>query len=298
MIFFISFTGLAEEKPEINTTNQYIATRWERLNRTVDLFFTNQTSLTNDSSIFIYTSFYKRESEKIETAFDFQLKFDLPNTTKKLKIVIEKQQDDISNALSDTSAPESNIKSRISKIKNNYAASANYFLKQSKYFISSLRFGLRLDLPLNPYVKLELQKDFRAKYINMGISQKFILYRQEGFQNISQLSFNKKISKHLQLDLINSLVWTDESDIFLVRNNLVLYQDLGNEKTLSYSLGANAKLSPTYHYDSYDASISYRQILYANWLYGTLTTGADFSKTNHFDDDKFVQIRFDIFFKE
>lgn len=272
------------------------------MNRTVDMFFTNQSSGANDSSIFVYTSFYKREGEKIETDFDFQLKFDLPNTTKKLKIVIEKQQDDIANALSDTSAPETKvntIRGRVTrKVKDSYAASASYFLKQSKYFISSLRFGIRLDLPINPYVKLELQKDFRAKYVNMGVSQKFILYRQEGFQNVSQLSFNKKIGKNFQLDLINSLVWTDETDKFLARNNLVLYQDLGDERSLSYSLGANAKLSPAYYYDNYDVSLSYKQLLYANWLYGTFTAGADFPKADNFDDDKFVQIRFDIFFKE
>lgn len=276
-------------------TNQYIATRWESLNRTVDLYFTNQSSDLNESSIFVYTSVHKREGAKIETDFDFQLKFDLPNTTKKLKIVIEKQQDDITDALTDNAAPETNTRR---KTKNNYAASASYFFKQSKSFISYLRFGVRLDLPMNPYVKLEAQKEFKTKFVNMGASQKFILYRQEGLQSISQLNFNKKLNKNFQLDLVNSLVWTDDTDRILIRNNLVLYQDLGDEKSLSYSVGANAKTSTSYHYYQYDASLSYRQLLYANWLYGTFTAGADFPKEIDFDDKKFVQVRLDIFFKE
>lgn len=275
-------------------TNQYIATRWESLNRTVDLYFTNQSSELNESSIFVYTSAYKREGQKPEVDFDFQLKFDLPNTTEKLKIVIERQQDDISNALTDTSAPET--KGR--KDRNDYAASANYFLKKSKSFISSLRFGVKLNLPMNPYVKLEAQKTFKSKLVNLGLSQKIIYYRQEGLQNISQFNLSRKLSKYFQLDQVNSLVWTDQTDEIIIRNSLALYQNLGDEKSLSYSLGANAKTSKTYHYYNYDASISYRQLLYANWLYGTFTTGADFPKEVDFEDKKFIQIRFDIFFKE
>lgn len=153
-------------------------------------------------------------------------------------------------------------------------------------------------MPLNPYVKLELQKDFRAKYVNIGMSQKVIFYRQEGLQNVTQLNFNKKINKNLQTDLINSLVWSDETDLLVFRNNLLFYQSIGEEKSLTYSLGANARFKPSFYYDSYDASISYRQLLYGNWLYGTATFGADFPKEEHFDDRIFAQIRFDIFFKQ
>jgi hypothetical protein len=78
----------------------------------------------------------------------------------------------------------------------------------------------------------------------------------------------------------------------------VLGQDLGNEKSLSYSVGANAKLAPTTYYDSYDTSVSYRQLLYNTWLYGTVAVGANFPKDNHFKDDKFVQIRIDVYFRK
>jgi hypothetical protein len=63
-----------------------------------------------------------------------------------------------------------------------------------------------------------------------------------------------------------------------------------------YSLGAKARFSPTFHYDTYDASISSRQLLYKDCLYGTLTFGADFPKVSYFKDEKFVQFRIDMFF--
>ncbi|MBC7539554.1 MAG: hypothetical protein H7281_12090 [Bacteriovorax sp.] len=289
---------------DLQAGNQFIATKWDQLNRSVDMFFTNQGSLTseNKSSIFAYTSFTKSEGAKLITQYDFQLKFDLPNTTKKLKIVIEKQQDEISDVLSDNAVSNNKTITKdgknFTKTETHYNAGVNYFLSQSKYFSSFLHFGIRLDLPLNPSLKLNMEKVFKTDYVNIGLLQKFILYRQEGFQEISQLSFNKKLNNIFQVDLINSLVWSDETDIFVLRNNFVLSQDLGNEKSLSYSIGANARFSPTFFYDSYDTSISYRQLLYNTWLYGTLAVGANFPKTDHFKDEKFVQIRIDVFFKK
>jgi hypothetical protein len=299
---------LEEDEDRLDATNQYIATKWDQINRSVDMFFTNQKSKSseNKSSINIYSSFYKKEGQSIKSEYDFKLRFDLPNTTKKLKIVIERQQDEISSALSDTSAPQTaakgkrktNVKNTRTNDDSHYTAGANFLLSQSKYFISFFHFGIRLDMPINPNVKLDLKKDIKLKHFNIGLLQKIILYRQEGLQNISQVSLNKKLSKKLQIEQINSLVWTDETDEFVFRNALVLYQNLGDEKGMSYSIGANAKFSPTFYYDGYDASVSYRQLLYSDWLYGTATLGADFPKSEHFNDEKFVQIRLDLFFRE
>jgi hypothetical protein len=313
-IILTSTSAFSEENPEqvddTDTTTQYVAAKWNQINRNVDMFFTNKKTKAseNKSSVFVYASYYKKEGQPAEPDYDFQLKFDLPNTTKKLKIVIERQQDEISNVLSDSSAPETKTLSKKNGSKtsrntrknadSSYTAGANIILKQSKYFISFLRFGIRIDLPLNPSIKLDVRKDYKNKIVNVALAQKILFYRQEGLQNISQFILNKKLSKNFQTDLVNSLVWSDETDIFVLRNNIILYQDLGDEKGLSYSIGANAKFSPTFYYDSYDTSVSYRQLLYSDWLYGTVTLGADFPKEARFNDQKFAQVRFDIFFKE
>ncbi|MEA9356229.1 hypothetical protein SHI21_08450 [Bacteriovorax sp. PP10] len=290
---------------DINASNEYIATKWDQLNRRVDTFFTNQGSQSSKtkSSIFFYSSFYKKEGQSLDTNYDFQVRFDLPNTTKKLKIVIEKQQDEISNAISDTSVSSNRVITKDGKVINaneesHYTAGASLLLKQSKYFASFFNFGIRLDMPLNPFAKIELRKDINAHFLTIGLSQKVIVYRQQGLENISQLVLTKKLNSTFQTDLINSLVWTDESDTLVLRNNFVLTQIIGEEKGLAYSLGANAKFSPTFYYESYDASVSYKQLLYMDWLYATWTLGVDFPKSSHFNDEKFVQFRIDIFFRE
>lgn len=300
-------SSLAEDgvttEDDINQTNRLVATKWQQFNRSVDMFFTNQSSRNqeNKSSIMVYSSFYKKEGQSIESDYNFQLRIDLPNTAKKLKIVVEKQQDELSDALSDNSVSNKSIskdgKLTNSKRQNNYAAGANLLLKQSKYFVSLVHFGIRLDIPLNPFAKLELLKNIENKHVNIELSQKVLYYRQKGLQEISQVTLNKKFNEKVQLDFINSLVWSEETDYLILRNSFVLYHSLGHEKGFTYSVGANTRFHP-YRYDSFDTSLSYRQLIYKDWLYTTWTIGADFPKSYDYKDEKFVQFRIDLFFKE
>lgn len=277
----------------VDATNKYIASEWRLFNRNVDTFFSNQPYLVdeNKSSLLVYSSFYLKEGDSLQSIYDLEAKFDLPRTTKKLKLVIEKEKDEILNATTDESV------ARNKKITSKYTTGLRYHLSQSKFFTSLIHFSLRIEMPLNPAIKLNLHKNIETESINIGLFQKLILHRQEGFQEISQVSFYRKWNEIFQLDFLNSLVWTDKSDIFVLRNNLILYQHVGNERALTYSVGANAKLSPTFHYDGYDASISYRQLLYNKWLYGTFTLGTEFLKTNNFNEEKFVQLRVEVFFR-
>lgn len=305
LLFFLQvFAAETETRDQQDISGKMIASEWRLFNRNVDTFFSNQKYLSGDnkSSIFVYSSFYKKEGGKIENDFDLQMRFDLPHTTKKLKIVVEKEQNEIRKALSNENVSRSQKNTKIASeytrtAETKYAAGADYLLPKLKNFTGMLKFGIRLDMPINPFVKLNLQKDFKTKFIEINFSQNFILYRQAGFQEITQLAFNKQLNEDFHFELLNSLVWTDEKDVFDLRNSVSLYQNLGKEKGLSYVVGANAKLSPVFYYDSYDASLSYRQLVYSNWMYASFTVGADFPKSSGFDDEKFVQLRAEMFFR-
>lgn len=289
LIFSSNLISAATEAP----TNNYIGSEWRLFNRNVDSFFTNQHYLVdeNQSTLSAYANFYSKEGQSLDKQYDLEAKIDLPQTTKKLKLIIEKEKDEVVKATTDENVTTSK------NVPSKYSAGASYLLSQSKNFTSLIRFSLRIELPLNPSVKINLHKDIKNDYFDIGLFQKIILYRQEGFQEVSQFSLFKKWNKIFQSDFLNSLVWTAKSDAFALRNNIIVYQNVGHEKALTYSVGANAKLSPKFYYDSYDASASYRQLVYSNYLYGTFTIGADFPKANNFNDEKFVQLRAEVFFQ-
>lgn len=299
----LAMEGIVPED-EIDLTNHLVATKWEQFNRSVDMFFSNQnpSHQENKSNIKVYSSFYKKEGQPVKSEYNFQLRIDLPNTAKKLKIVIEKQQDDLGEALSDNTVKTKSITSKNGKIRDTknesrYTAGTNFLLKNSKYFVSLVKFGIRLDLPLNPYAKLELLKKINNEHMNIELTQKLIYYRQSGFQEISQVKFSKAFNEKVLLDFINSLVWSEETEYFILRNSFVLYHGLGHEKGLTYSVGANSRFHPN-RYESFDNSLSYRQLIYKDWLFGTWTIGSDFPKATNYKAEHFAQFRIDLYFKE
>lgn len=279
----------------------YVASKWRLINRNVDMFFSNSkyNENQNESSISIYSITTAKEGEKLQNDFDFQLKFDLPQTTKHLKLVIERDQDEIKNAMTDEnlSVGSTNISGSGNRTTQRYSAGLNYLLNKNNNFSSMIKFGFRIEMPLNPSLKYTLNKKIEYQFLNIETNQEFILYRQEGFSEITSLNFIKNWNEEFQTHFNNNLAWSDKNDYFQLRNNILLYQDLGDEKSLSYSVGANAKLSPVFNYESYDSSVSYRQKLYGTWLYGAFTVGAEFLKEKQFRMDKFIQLRFEIFFK-
>jgi hypothetical protein len=302
-LFLVVSSLYAADKGE-DFTGKLISSEWRLFNRTVDTFFSNKyyREGENKSSILISTAFIKSEGKGGEGDFDLQMRFDLPQMTKKLKIVIEREQNEIKKALTDENVTRNKRQTRVSSsyksiAENSYTAGADYLLLKLKNFTSLMKFGFRLDLPINPYLKLNLSREIKTKYVDINLMQTFLLYRQAGLQEITSMGFIRKFNEDYQLEQLNSLVWTDEKDVYELRHSLTLYQNLSEKKALSYALGANAKLSPTFSYNSYDASVSYRMLLHSNWLYGTSTVGAEFPKALNFKDDKFVQLRLDAFFQ-
>ncbi|MBI2521324.1 MAG: hypothetical protein HYV97_12955 [Bdellovibrio sp.] len=242
-----------------------------------------------------YYSIYKKESIKPEYNFDLKIKVHLPSTTKRMKIVIEKERDEI---LESTNSDAVNARTgETTPTKSNYVAGLNYILSSSPYYETFLDLGMKILLPLDPFAKFRIQKNVITSYVNISAAQKFIYYRQDGFQEISQLSFSRKFNPTFQTEQANSLSWEDKTDTFILRNSLTLNQNITDKKTMSYSIGANARLSPVLHYYSYDCAISYRQLIHSKWLYASLAIGADFPKDHDFQMEKFILGRVEVFFR-
>lgn len=304
IVFSIFNSAVCKESEEsINLANKFIAERWRLLNETIDSYFSNQSysNLTkeNHSRLFLTASFYKKEGKKIENAFDFQLRVDFPKTAKKLKVVIEKEQNDVSNLINPLSSKKNSISANSTNTtKRKYTAGIGILFKDTPYYKGSAHFGLRLDVPLNPYLKLNFKRDFVLNTMTMTFAQQFNIYRQKGFQEITQILLTRKWNKKLETNFVNTLAWTDETDAFDMRNNFIISYSIEEEKLLTFSLGANAKLSPMLYYNSYDFSAGYRRLIFGKWLYGSIVVGAEYFKSSHFQQEKFAQFTLDLFFKE
>ena len=156
---------------------------------------------------------------------------------------------------------------------------------------------MRIELPLNPYAKFKIYNKTTTRFIDIYISQKFIFYRQDGFSEISQISFSKKFFSVFSISQNNSLSWSDDDKIFTLRNSLNINHTLTEKKSISFNIGATAPFSPKFEYTSYDTSIAYNQIMYKKWILGQVSVGGDFQKSNDFKMQNFILFRLEVLFK-
>jgi len=286
----------------IDHTHRNISEGWIGLNNRVDLFFSNQTdqAVKSKSMIMAYYGAEKTEGAQLSYNFDIKIRVDLSRTAKRLKIVIEKERDDIFEA---TQSRADNIKNNAGGSSNevleqsNYIAGITYLLFDSEYFETHGDLGMKILLPLDPFMKLKFFRELTTDFMHIFISQKFILYRQEGFSEVTSLSFSKKLSSFFSLEQLNSLSWQDKNDKFALRHSLSLYQRLDDRRSWVYTLGANGEISPVFNYTSYDASLAYRKLLYGQWLFGHMTLGGEFKKERDFAMTNFIQGRIVVYFK-
>lgn len=284
----------------LQQNNKYIASRWRLLNYQVDTFFSNKKYdfENNESNFSMHGLAYKKEGSDWENEFNFKAKIHLPATTKKLKLVIEQDQDDLKKAMSDEFVKsDSDDQTKVSKKSSErYSAALSYLLNNTEDFNASFKFGLRIDMPLNPSLKFNINKLITFTYFSIELSQDFILYRQEGFSEISSANISRSWSKKLRTDFINTVAWSNETSIFLLRNNFLTFYKLDEKRTLTHSIAATAKFRPVFYYDSYDSSLSLRQNLSNELLFATLSIGAEFLKEENFNMRKFVQLKLDLYF--
>ena len=299
---------MTDEKTEteklnfINETQRFITNQWLGFNYNLDLFFTakDYNQKQNKSLILGYYGFNKRESRAGIQDYDVKMRFHLPKVSERMRVVLEKERDEILRSNNPetvgTLNPRTNTTDPNAPQSSDFVAGVSYFAPKTEVVKTFFDVGMKIKLPFDPYSKLRFQKNIELGFMNIFLSQGFFLYRQDGFQETSQISFSKKFNSFFQIEQINSLGWTDKLDRFSPRNNLIFYY-LMDQNSLNLSLGANGQFSPQTVYSSYDATLNFRKLSHKNWFYVNYGVGAEYPKIKNYNAEYFAFIRTEIFFR-
>lgn len=280
----------------IDKTHLSIASLWDDANNGLDTFFANQKFTEAESKGYVRITLRHiiQEIGEKATLIDFKLKTSFPRTTKKLKFVIK---DDTTDVQTDTRAGFSSASDPTNKTAANttskYSAILQYeFLKKKRWKVTTDQ-GVRLDLPLNPFVKMRAR--FKAdshigKYkFTLYFIQNFKYYYQERFSESSELQFYRKINSNMGLYFSNGISWNDDGNTLTLYHGLSLHHTLGRKTVSNYSVGAVGNLK-TIEYNTLRFEFNITHQLYKKWLYGTLSLGTTLDVLNTFASNNFLYI--------
>lgn len=277
----------------MDTTHRFISDSWVMVNHGFDTYFSEKeyAKSDNQSEITVSLSALKKESEEFEHSVDLRLRVHLPKISDRLSATIEKETDRVVEAQGN----EAEIQREVGQ-ESSYTADVRYSLIDSIRGQFDVSTGLRFDLPLDPFVRVELARTFENRWLNVHMGQYFIYYRQRSLREYTRLGFSRSLGENWSFRQNNVLSWQRTTSKFVFRNSLDLNHRFSDKSVFVYSFGANAFLSPTYYYYRYDAALSWRRKLYKDWIFGSLTGGVEFYKERDWTPDGYGLVRTEIVF--
>jgi hypothetical protein len=281
----------------------FVSDSWSGVNYGVDSFFANEnySDAVNRSYIQVGYGIAKFEGEEQLYNFNLKIKVDFPNSKRKFKIVFETSEDEIEDqqSLRSNVAPEgadSDANASDTVKEKRYNAAIRSIILESKNWKAFIDTGMRLNLPLDPFVKSSVRRTFDINTGSLSFIQKFNFFRQNGFEEISSLDYSYEFSKTLSLGVFNSLAWTDLKDTFTIFHSMSVFSQLSERRAVNLFVSTSAVTKPVISYDQYTTGFSYRQLIHKTWLFAQLGSGVVFLKSEGFNSKPYFEVKTDLIF--
>jgi hypothetical protein len=298
-LIFILYSGLIaqaqdkeQNKPTKMTTSldevhELLSRTIFRLSNRIDSFFGSERAddEANGSRLRMSWETGKIEGNKIKQEANLRLKLVLPETQKRLRIVVERDSD------GPPKLSEGKEKQEETPSEAAIRQAAIELAQAPTRWKVGMDTGIRVEIPPNPYARFHITRSaFFGKYELRG-SQEFFWYLSDGAGETTRLDLDRPIREGLLFRLGNEATWTDDSDRFSLAHGPVLYHQLSERRGVAYSLRALGTSKPVVHINNYELKLTYRQLIHKNWLF------YEFTPLIFFPKDRDWQRTLAVFFK-
>lgn len=300
ILLFILSTNLFTKEPDsyllsqdslsfTEGTQKFVSENWKKLGHQLDTFFANENYEEELNDSYLRVRFFQtyEHSTGYSKAFKFKVKLDLPYSSKKLKIVVERENDE--DEIDDV------VKSESGKVAN-YATSIRYRLFQSEDWTIDNNGGTSLRLPLDPFYKIRIRRSIKISLWELRLVENLMLSRQGGFTESSSFDLLRKIDSTTQLEFTNKLSYGTDSERLMLEHHFSYQRRLSGKGALSTTFSFYAPIIHKIDYQKIGPGVALRQNLYKGWLFGQLSTGVWWHKTGSVNYDPWVSLLLETIF--
>ncbi|MCF8059392.1 MAG: hypothetical protein K9K67_08850 [Bacteriovoracaceae bacterium] len=145
--------------------------------------------------------------------------------------------------------------------------------------------GLRVDIPPNLFARARLRRTMLFFDLwEFNPTQEATWFQEQGFGLNFSHDLDYQLAPDLLFRIVNSVFWLDDTDEVTTTHGPSLFQQLSDNRALSYSLQAQGTNRPKYYINNYVASIQYRQLIHSNWLFLEIRPAVDFPKERRWQE--------------
>ncbi|MBC7466476.1 MAG: hypothetical protein H7256_10835 [Bdellovibrio sp.] len=243
----------------------------------LDLFLVGKklTDAKNETHVRIENSTYSMEGANLTNATSLNVNLRLPNLEEYWQLKF--------TTYDDTEESRS-VKSgylRQTPRQENYGATVGLFRKLGNIRTSfQPRIGLQDPLKVSHSLRFESILDTKTYKINPKLE--FYADADKGTGIYWNLNFNFELSPLWSLTLINEANYEDKTHLYSAGNGFSFGNYINETSTMGYTLIFTSLNQPSYHLDSFSASVSWNQLIYKKILDYQIIPHLDFARAQSF----------------
>lgn len=165
-------------------------------------------------------------------------------------------------------------------VSDDWLAGVGYTPNWSRSGRISIGGGVSFSSTVAPYVNL----NYRYRYLSedgkflAGFYQTFFYQTDEGLGSKTTIEPGYLVREDWLVNWYNSFEVGDTPDGMIWRSVLSIYQDLQRHRAIAYEFGTYVETGREVPVANFIASVTYRQQMFREWLYGEVTVGVAFPR--------------------
>ena len=276
----------------LDSPHKNVSSSIEYISRGIDGFFSNEKFYRETTSSYIHYRIdsISRESGEYSTHGKLRIRLDLPITRKKLKLVFE------SDPIEQTNPTQ--LESKQTEDTNN----GDYYLglqakeKKKRKWRISRSLGIKVRLPLEPYVRVRITRDFPFDDWTLKVNETLYWFKTKGSGFDTYLDFERKVTNSVLFRASSAARWSDENDYFLLSQYLTIFHTLSEKRAVSYYIGAFGQSQPNIYATDYIIGTNYRQRIHHDWLFIEVKPEIHYRKIIGFEPEHKLTLSMEAFF--
>jgi hypothetical protein len=262
----------------------------------IDNFFGTERSNTriNKTRIRIYVDTLKQEGKKPYSEGNIKLQLALPRTQDRLQFILESEDDsDKDSSPSRAQRATGRAQTEGEKARDSTTAGFRYIM-DSAGLKSSIGTGVLFDaVSPRPFYRFRIFRDAKFGKWLFRPQQELFFVSATGHSTDTDLDLNKILNDTWSFRFVNNIQWNDTDYMVNFQNGPTWFQQINEKIAMSYSAHVFTSNQPAFEVSNYSLSVGFRQLLYKNWFFWTLTPALNFPRLNNFHRTPSLSVRFE-----
>ena len=281
----------------MDSHQQYISDYIRRFTTSIDRFLANTKKSQDYSGSFMRLTWDTTWSEggDISTRGRIKFRVHLPQTQKKLKLIIESEPDEKRN-IKDLETRGTETTPTTDSNNGVYTGIESQIGEGEKWKVRP-SVGLRIRSPLDPYLRLRATRENLFTNWKLYFHESLYLFDSTGFGADTIMDWDRGLTENLLFRSSSFLRYTDERDQFDMSQSFNLIHQLSKKRVVTYKVAVFADSEPSIFATSYLINASYRQNVHKDYLFVELQPQVQYQKINNFEPEYSLFLRMELYYR-